>query len=116
MVPVGIFLEVLSTNKSLVLTKFGQDDNLDLDLVRSGVLNLDLNLVFSTRVQRRNRSMQASTPAWTHGMAADSLVLKLQGCFLFTKVQRYWYNGVSPPSLARPCITAVFRISQQLMR
>ena len=40
MVPVGIFLEVLSTNKSLVLTKFGQDDN--LDLVRSGVLNLDL--------------------------------------------------------------------------
>ena len=46
MVPVGIFLEVLSTNKSLVLTKFGQDDN--LDLVRSGVLNLDLNLVFST--------------------------------------------------------------------
>ena len=40
--------------------------------------------------------------------------LKLQGCFLFIKVQRYWYNGVSPPSLARPCITAVFRISQQL--
>ena len=40
MVPVGIFLEVLSTNKFLVLTKFGQDDN--LDLVRSGVLNLDL--------------------------------------------------------------------------
>ena len=114
MVPVGIFLEVLSTNKSLVLTKFGEDDN--LDLVRSGVLNLDLNLVFSTRVQRRNRSMQASTHAWTHGMAADSLVLKLQGCFLFIKVQRYWYNGVSPPSLARPCITAVFRISQQLMR
>ena len=38
MVPVGIFLEVLSTNKSLVLTKFGEDDN--LDLVRSGVLNL----------------------------------------------------------------------------
>jgi hypothetical protein len=35
MVPVGIFLEVLSTNKSLVLTKFGQDDNLDLNLVRS---------------------------------------------------------------------------------
>ena len=33
MVPVGIFLEVLSTNKSLVLTKFGEDDN--LDLVRS---------------------------------------------------------------------------------
>ena len=78
MVPVGIFLEVLSTNKFLVLTKFGQDDN--LDLVRSGVLNLDLNLVFSTRVQRRNRSMQASTHAWTHGMAADSLALKLQGC------------------------------------
>ena len=48
MVPVGIFLEVLSTNKSLVLTKFGEDDNLDLNLVRSGVLNLDLNLVFST--------------------------------------------------------------------
>ena len=40
MVPVGIFLEVLSTHKSLVLTKFGEDDN--LDLVRSGVLNLDL--------------------------------------------------------------------------
>ena len=33
MVPVGIFLEVLSTNKSLVLTKFGEDDNLDLNLV-----------------------------------------------------------------------------------
>ena len=35
MVPVGIFLEVLSTNKSLVLTKFGEDGigrihNLDL--------------------------------------------------------------------------------------
>ena len=65
MVPVGIFLEVLSTNKFLVLTKFGQDDNLDLvrSHVRSGVLNLDLNLVFSTRVQRRNRSMQASIDA-----------------------------------------------------
>ena len=65
MVPVGIFLEVLSTNKSLVLTKFGQDDN--LDLVRSGVLNLDLNLVFSTRVQRRNRSIDACMDAWNGG-------------------------------------------------
>ena len=65
MVPVGIFLEVLSTNKSLVLTKFGQDDN--LDLVRSGVLNLDLNLVFSTRVQRRNRSIDACMDTWNGG-------------------------------------------------
>jgi hypothetical protein len=33
MVPVGIFLEVLSTNKSLVLTKFGKDGIHNLDLV-----------------------------------------------------------------------------------
>ena len=74
------------------------------------------SIVLKISPARCSAGIEASTHAWTHGMAADSLVLKLQGCFLFTKVQRYWYNGVSPPSLARPCITAVFRISQQLMR
>ena len=34
--------------------------------------------------------------------------LKLQGCFLFIKVERYWYNGVPSPSLARPCILQLY--------
>jgi hypothetical protein len=71
---------------------------------------VDLYILLLNLVLEYSRSSRDREP-WPESATCTKFsteALKLQGCFLFIKVERYWYNGVPSPSLARPCILQLY--------